>query len=90
MSNDALSKLERGFRRLGVLVDGFGKDLRDVCDEFGDACAEARGAPPTGRAQRPSAARPRAIPAPSRPVTELEKARAERELKKRGFSIGDD
>lgn len=90
MPNDALWKFEKGLRRLGAIADGFGKDMRGVCDEFGDACAELRGAAPSVRAERSRVARPRAIPAPSRSVSELDQARAERELKKRGFVVGDE
>ncbi|MEO7032385.1 MAG: hypothetical protein ABI548_01010 [Polyangiaceae bacterium] len=52
-----------------------------------DAIHLLRGAP-VGKQKR--APRPRAIPAPSRPVTELEQARAERVLKKHGFLVGEE
>jgi len=52
-----------------------------------DAIRLLRGA--SGGKQK-RATRPRSIPPPSRPVTELEQARAERELKKRGFLVGEE
>lgn len=90
MFREAMAKFEKGVRRFGAVAEGCGKDLHAVCDEFGEAFAELRGEAPAEQPPRRRSPRPRQIPPPSRPVTEMEQARAERELKKRGFSVGEE
>jgi hypothetical protein len=89
MFSDAIAKFGKGVRRLGVTGEAFGKDFRAACEGLEEALGELSGGSVPKRPQRRSR-RPRPVPPPSRPVSELDQARAERELKRRGFVIGEE
>lgn len=89
MFGDAIiAKLGKGVRRLGVTGEALGKDFRAVCEGLEEALGELHGGSVPERSQRRPARRPRPVPSPSRPVSELDQVRAERELRKRGFVVG--
>jgi hypothetical protein len=88
--SDAIAKFGRGIRRLGLSAEGFGKDVRAVCEDLESALVDLGGgkAPedPPRRRQR----RSRPVPTPSRPVSETDQRRAEEVLKKRGLAVGEE
>jgi hypothetical protein len=78
-TRDAMREFEEGARRAGA---AFGM-LEEACSHIANAVSILRGA-----ARMPSRRkRPRSLPKPSMPVSELDQARAERVLEQRGFSI---
>jgi hypothetical protein len=90
MFGDAIAKLGKDVRRLGVTGEALGKEFRAVCEGLEEALGELHGGSVPKRSQRRPARRARPVPPPSRPVSELDQARAERELKRRGLVIGEE
>jgi hypothetical protein len=90
MLSDAIAKLGRGIQRLGISAEGIGKEVRAVCEDLEGVLVDLRGGAVPKDAPRRRARRPRPVPPPSRPVSEVDQARAERELRKRGLVVGEE
>jgi len=90
MLSDAIAKFGRGLRRLGVSAEGFGKDVRAVCEDLEGALADLRGGSVPKDGQRRGERRPRQVPAPSHPVSEIDQKRAEQAMKKAGLLVGEE
>jgi len=89
MQADGARKLEAGVRRLGSALRGFGEQANEALKVIADGLAVLSGGPEPSDAKKPRVQRLRSLPVPATPPSELDRARAERELRKRGI-LGED